>query len=279
MPPNTTQRFSFKRTAKLFFVLGFTAYLVLCTFMAFGQRSFLYFPQVLSSATVDQMAQSAGLQRWTNAAGANIGFVRRAPQPPAQGCVVIMYGNGNTATQCAHYADDLQKAAALNIYILEYPGYEDRPGKPTEKSLFAAAAEGLQMLPTNQPVYLLGESLGSGVASYLAGTFPDRIAGVLLISPFNSVETVAKYHYPILPVSLILQDKFRSDHYLLNYHGKVGISVDGLDNVVPEKFGLRLYNGYAGPKKLWQFPNGGHCQIGEPQSDFWKEVAAFWQTP
>jgi pimeloyl-ACP methyl ester carboxylesterase len=278
MPPNTTKRFSLKRTAKLFFMLGFTAYFVLCTFMALGQRSFLYFPQVFSSAAVDQMARSAGLQRWTNASGANIGLKRPCPQPPAQGSVLVMYGNGSTATGSAHYADDLQKVAALDVYILEYPGYEDRPGPPTEKKLFAAATEALQMIPTNRAVYLVGESLGSGVASYLAGTFTNRVAGIFLISPFTSVMEVAKYHYPILPVSLILQDKFRSQTYLRNYTGKVGISVDGLDTVVPEKFGLRLYNGYAGPKKLWQFPNGGHTEIGEP-GVFWKEVLEFWQGP
>ena len=271
--------FSFARLVKLFFLLGFAAYLLLCSYMGFAQRSFLYFPRTFSSTEVDQMAQSAGLERWTNSSGANIGFKRLSSEQPSHGSVILMYGNGSTATGSAHYADDIQKAAALDVYILEYPGYEDRPGPPSEKALFAAAADGLQMLPTTKPVYLVGESLGSGVASYLAGTFTNRIAGIVLISPFTSVVDVGQYHYPILPVSLLLVDKFRSDHYLQNYQGKVGITVDGKDTVVPEKFGLRLYNGYAGPKKLWQYPDGGHCQIGEPQVDFWKEAVAFWQAP
>jgi uncharacterized protein len=166
----------------------------------------------------------------------------------------------------------------LDVYILEYPGYEDRTGPPTQKRLFAAAADALQMLPTNQLVYLVGESLGSGVASYLAGTYPDRIAGMILISPFTSVVAVANYHFPILPV-LLLTDRFPSKKYLRNYHGKVGITVDGRDVVVPQKFGLRLYHGYNGPKRLWQFPDGTHCQITEPTTQFWKEAIAFWQSP
>jgi hypothetical protein len=248
--------------------------------MGFAQRSFLYFPHTYSAAAVDQMAQSAGLERWTNSSGANIGLKRLwIGKSPTVGSVMITYGNGSSAVGSAHYADDLQKAAALDVYILEYPGYEDRPGPPSEKALFAAASEGLQMIPTNKPVYLVGESLGSGVASYLAGTFTNGVMGILLVSPFTSVTDVAKYHYPILPVSLILRDKFQSDRYLQNYHGKVGITVDGQDTVVPEKFGRKLYDGYAGTKKLWQFPDSGHCQIGEPQADFWQEVVAFWQGP
>jgi pimeloyl-ACP methyl ester carboxylesterase len=194
------------------------------------------------------------------------------------GTVLIAYGNGSSATGSAHYADDIQKVAALDVFILEYPGYEDRPGKPTEKNLFAAAVDAFQMLPTNKPVYLVGESLGTGVAAYLAGTFSNKISGVLLISPFDSLVSPAQYQYPWLPVSLLLVDRFPSENYLRNYHGKIGITVDGKDDVVPEKFGLKLYDGYGGPKKLWQFPNGGHCEITEPQNEFWKELFEFLQT-
>ena len=275
MKPN--RPISLVRIVKLFLLLGLMAYLVLCGAMGFAQRSFLYFPQVFTPSETDSMAVEAGLVRWTNASGANIGFKRLSLQQPATGIVLMMYGNGSTATGSARYADAIQKAAALDFYVLEYPGYEDRPGPPTEKKIFAAADDALQMLPTNKPVYLIGESLGSGVASYLAGTHPDRIAGALLISPFTSITDVARHHYPILPVGLLLADKFPSEDYLRNYHGKIGITVDGKDIVVPEKFGLRLYNGYAGPKKLWQFPDGTHCQI--PDLEFWNQLVAFWQSP
>jgi len=73
----------------------------------------------------------------------------------------------------------------------------------------------------------------------------------------------------------LLLDRFPSEEFLRHYHGKVGITVDGKDTVVPEKFGLRLYHGYDGPKKLWEFPDGGHCQIKEQPSKFWKEAVAF----
>ena len=58
----------------------------------------------------------------------------------------------------------------------------------------------------------------------------------------------------------------------------VGMVVDGLDRVIPKQFGLRLYNGYAGPKRLWEFPLGEHASIMESPGKFWKEVVEFWQT-
>jgi hypothetical protein len=245
--------------------------------MAIAQRSLVYFPSVFTREQVDQMAQSARLERWTNSAGQFIGLTRPSPRQPAEGTVMITYGNGSTAVGCEHYANDIQNVAAFDVYILEYPGYEDRPGSPSQESLFNAAGEALGMLSTNRPIYLVGESLGSGVASYLAGTYSNKIAGVVLISPFNRLTDVAQNHYPELPVQQLLLDRFPSEEFLRHYHGKVGITVDGKDTVVPEKFGLRLYHGYDGPKKLWEFPDGGHCQIKEQPSKFWKEAVAFWQ--
>ena len=253
-------------------------YLLVCAGMAIAQRSLIYFPSVFTREQVDQMAQSALLERWTNSAGQSIGLERLSPRQPAEASVMIMYGNGSTAIGCEHYVNDIQGVAAFDIFILEYPGYEDRPGSPSEDSLFNAANEAFHTLSTNQPIYLVGESLGTGVASYLAGTYSNKIAGVVLISPFNRLTDVAQNDFPQLPVRSLLVDSFPSDEYLRYYHGKVGIMVDGRDTVVPEKFGLRLYNGYVGPKKLWEFPGGGHCDIMEPPSKFWKEIVAFWQT-
>jgi pimeloyl-ACP methyl ester carboxylesterase len=144
--------------------------------------------------------------------------------------------------------------------------------------VFQAADEAFELLETNGPVYLLGESLGSGVAAHLAGKFPDQVAGLILLSPYNRLTGVAQYRRPYIPAWLFLVDRFPSEAYLRKYHGPVGISVDGQDTVVPEKFGLKLYTGYAGPKRLWRFPEGRHIEITEPASQFWREVLEFWQT-
>ncbi len=253
-------------------------YLMICAGCATFQRSMIYFPQKFTPQQVDQMAQAASLERWTNSTGGCVGLKRRSPKQPAEGQVLIAYGNASYAAGCAHYADDIQSVADLDVFILEYPGYADRAGNPSQRSLFQAADEAFQLLPANKPVYLLGESLGSGVAAHLAGTHPDAVIGLILLSPYNRLTDVAQYHMPILPVHLMLVDRFPSVNYLRNYHGRVGIVVDGKDKVVPEKFGLRLYDDYAGPKKLWEFPQGGHIEIPAPATNFWKEVVAFWQT-
>jgi pimeloyl-ACP methyl ester carboxylesterase len=253
-------------------------YVLICACCASLQRRLIYFPAVVTGEQVDQMTKEAGLERWTNSAGQFIGLKRLSSKQPAAGSVMVMYGNGSTAVGSGRYADQIQAVAAFDVFILEYPGYEDRPGSPSQKSLFAAADEAFQQLPTNRPIYLVGESLGTGVASYLAGANSNKIAGVIFISPFNSLADVAQYHYPLLPVRWLVVDRFPSEKYLRNYRGKLGVTVDGKDTVVPKKFSVRLYEGYTGPKKLWEVPEGEHCQIPEPSTEFWQQVIAFWQS-
>jgi len=253
-------------------------YAVACIGCASYQRRLIYFPPHLTAEQVNGSAKAAGLERWNDPSGQVMGMKRLSPRQPADGQVLITYGNGSWTVGCAHYANDIQNLASFDVFILEYPGYADRAGSPSQKNIFRAADEAFQLLATNQPVYLVGESLGSGVAAYLAGTHPDKIAGILLLSPYNRLVDVAQDHMPLLPVWLLLVDRFPSEDFLRHYHGPVGIVVDGRDTVVPEKFGLRLYDSYAGPKQLWQFPDGNHISILEPPEKFWGEVLKFCQT-
>jgi uncharacterized protein len=269
---------SIRRTLKLLLALGFGGYAVVCIVVAIGQRHIIYVPAHTTTAQVEAEANAARLERWRDASGAAIGFKRLAPRQPAAGQVLIVYGNGSSATGCAHYADDIQHVASLDVFIVEYPGYADRAGSPTEKNLFHSADQALQLLATDLPTYVLGESLGTGVAAYLAGTQPERIAGLILLSPYDFLANVAQHRMPFLPARYLLVDRFPSTDYLRNYHGPVAVVVDGRDDIVPEKFGKQLYDAYAGPKQLWQFPGGFHITIMEPPAKFWSEVLDFWQT-
>ncbi len=204
---------------------------------------------------------------------------RLSSKQPTKGQVLIVYGNGSCATACAHYADVLQDVAAFDVFIVEYPGYADRPGSPSQKSLFGAADEAFQLLATNGPVYVVGESLGTGVAAYLAGTHPTQVAGVVLLAPYNRLTDVAQYHMPLLPVHLLLVDRFPSEDYLNNYHGPVAVLVAGQDQVVPEKFGRRLYDKYTGAKRLWEFPGDDHGTIMFRLPNVWQQIITFLQAP
>ncbi len=265
------------RLVRLVLVALVIFYLGVCALVFIFQRKLVYLPPIRSTEQVNQMAREAGMERWTNSAGGGIGMKRLATNQPASGSVLMCYGNASSAVGCSIYADVIQSVASLDFYVLEYPGYEDRAGQPGQESILSAAREAFQLLDTNRPVYLVGESLGSGVASFLAGKFPEKITGIVLFSPYHRLADVAQSHYPLLPARWLLLDDFQSEAYLKNFHGLVGIVIDGQDEIVPAKFGRRLFDGYAGPKRLWEYPKSNHVELGEPPEMFWRAAIEFWR--
>lgn len=253
-------------------------YLVICVGCAGFQRRLMYFPPAYKPEQVEQWAAAHGLQRWNTPEGKRLGWRRLSLTQPAAGRVLIAHGNACCAFQCARFDDPIQQAAAYDVFALEYPGYDDIPGKPTEHSLKEAADEALQALPPGPPVYVVGESLGTGVAAWLAGHRADKVAGVVLLAPYNSLVDVAQAHIRILPAGLLLFDRFPAADELRPYHGPLAVLVGGNDVVVPQRFGLRLYDSYTGPKRLWEFPTATHETLMSQPAELWKEIIAFLQS-
>jgi pimeloyl-ACP methyl ester carboxylesterase len=230
-------------------------WLGLLAFLALSQRSMIYFPSKNSPAILQSEASAQGFEPWTTPGGETIGY-RSLPAPgdsrrPA--AVLITHGNAGYAMHRADFATILRAAApdrALSVYILEYPGYGARSGRPSQTDFLAAADEALGQIPAGLPVILLGESIGTGVASATAAAHPDRIAGLLLLTPFDSLANVAQHHYPLLPVRWIMRDQYPSEEWLKKYRGPVAIILAGDDTVVPAKFGEKLHETYSGPKLL-----------------------------
>ncbi|MFO1478355.1 MAG: alpha/beta fold hydrolase [Verrucomicrobiota bacterium] len=251
------------------------AYAIVCAGCAAWQRHLIYFPQKFSPEQMDAAGKSENLERWKNTRGENIGWCRPSPSQPSLGRILLTHGNGECAFQDAHYADRIQEALPMDVYILEYPGYADRPGKPTEKSIEAAAADALLSLPPDKPVVLVGSSLGTGVACWLAGQYPARISGVILLAPFTSLVDVGRDRMPWLPVGWILVDRFNSVENLKTYSGPLAVAVAGQDRVVPQKLGRKLFEGYHGPKRLWEFPDEDHGSVMLQPASTWKEFIGF----
>jgi len=236
-------------------LVAIIAWLGLLAFLTLGQRSMLYYPSRNDNASLAREASSQGFEPWQNPSGETIGYRSLAasndPRPPL--AILISHGNASYAMHRADYAQLLRTAApdrALSVYILEYPGYGARAGQPSQETFLAAAKEALAQIPTNIPVVLLGESIGTGVASATASAHPDRVAGLLLLTPFDNLASVAQHHYPLLPVRWIMRDQYPSEDWLKHYRGPVALILAADDTIVPAKFGQKLHDTYAGPKTL-----------------------------
>jgi hypothetical protein len=147
--------------------------------------------------------------------------------------------------------------------MLEYRGYGGNPGSPSETGLYADGAAALDFLDHQgimpNRLVLYGESLGSGVAVRMAGQ--HEIAGLILEAPFTSVAQVAQYHYPFVPASLLVRDRFDSLSRIRAVKVPILILHGGRDTVIPMRFGRALLDAAPGPKEGWFAPEAGHGDL------------------
>ena len=257
----------------LIIAVGF--YVVCLVLLALAQRRMMYFPCTSSHGELEGEAKKDGFGRWRHSQGRVIGWFRPS-QAPAKQCVVVLHGNAGCAIDRFHYADRFQALAPMDFYVFEYPGYGGRDGSPSQSTILRAAEEALKSIPADCSVFLIGESLGTGVAAYLAGAHPDRVHGMLLIAPYNNMTAVAKKHMSLFPVRAILRDRYPADKWLAQYRGQVAVLLAEHDEVIPSELGRALFDGYDGPKKLWTEPDRGHNDLHLAPDSVWREVVAFW---
>lgn len=118
----------------------------------------------------------------------------------------IIYYGGNNEQILDNFRDVFPDHT---VYLVPYRGYSGNAGKPTEAGLFEDAEYIFdQVVYRHKNVSVIGRSLGSGVATHIAAVKP--VHRLILITPFDSIERVAFDHYPFVPMSLIVRDKFRS---------------------------------------------------------------------
>lgn len=182
---------------KIFFGLVIFGYLAICVLFFIFQRSFLYFPQPASYANEMTTTFNNSGQKLT-------GWVVN----PGQKHLLLYYGGNASAIE--NNVDFFNLVAPQHsVYLIPYRGYGNNKGTPTEEALYSDALHIYEHLIKNyESVTLMGRSLGSGVATFVAAN--RKVNKLLLVTPFDSIENVAKTHYPFLPVSLLATDKFLS---------------------------------------------------------------------
>jgi pimeloyl-ACP methyl ester carboxylesterase len=252
-------------------------YAGLALFVMLFQRKLIYVPSRFPVEAAEQLARKEGFRPWRNQRGVLIGW-HLPSRTNSKASVLIVHGNGGCAANRGYLARPIHEAAAVDVYVLEYPGYGCRAGSPSLQSILAAADNAIETLTNDKPVYVVGESLGTGPAAHVAGKNPRRIAGLALFAPYDKLSSVAQRQMPWLPVGLLLRDRFHPAASLAHYRGPVKIILAEADSIIPAKFGQRLHDGYAGTKALEVIQGAGHNDIAGQTPGWWAEVFRFWET-
>ncbi|VAX04457.1 Bem46 protein [hydrothermal vent metagenome] len=185
---------------------------------------------------------------------------------PEKKTFIFFHGNaGNAADRMPTMEVLLQ--AGHSVVLAEYRGYGGNPGKPSEDKLIMDARllmdEIIKQGVNEQDIILMGRSLGTGVATFLATEYD--VAALILISAYSSLPEIAAEYYPFFPVSLLMRDRFNNLDRIKNITAPLLIFHGEMDRIIPLLYGLKVYDAAQVKKEFIRLPGLGHNNLDMDQ--------------
>jgi uncharacterized protein len=241
-------------------LIGLGGYAAFVISLYFGQRFMLYLPQPGSISPAAAGLPEAEAVALATSDGERV-IAWHVPPRAGQPIVIYFHGNAETVANGVHRHRAVIETGA-GLLAVSYRGYMGSTGHPTEDGLLRDAEAAYQFAAARYPaecIVLWGHSLGSGVAVALASTRP--VAKLILEAPFSSTVDVAAAMFPFVPVRRLMLDQFHSDERIGAVKASILILHGVRDQVVPIRFGERLFALAREPKRFVRYPDGGHDDL------------------
>ena len=197
---------------------------------------------------------------------------------------IVLWCHGN-AGNVIHRLENLKLLyrLGLSVFLFDYRGYgRSQNLHPSEAGLYQDALGAYDYLTRTRMIrpgriVLFGRSLGAAVAGELAVQKPA--AGLILESPFPSVEAVARFYYGGLPVHWLLGAEFRLCDRLPHLSLPKLILHGDRDDIIPIEFGRQVFDAAMPPKEWYVIQGADHnntYQVGG--GAYFRRLAGFIQT-
>lgn len=173
----------------------------------------------------------------------------------------LLFFHGN-AGNISHRGDSIAifHRLGLNVLIIDYRGYGQSAGKPSELGLYRDARAAWRHLTEERgfdpsDIVVFGRSLGGIVAAKLASE--ARAGALVLESSFSSAKDAAREIFPLLSRILVLRFELDAAAYVRKAQCPVMVLHSPEDEIIPYDLGRRLFEAAPEPKRFFAL-RGGH---------------------
>ena len=230
-------------------ILLLLGYVGMGLFLYMNQRDFLYFPTAKIDTGYEEM-KLKNENESINIIVLNKGY---------ENAILYFGGNAESMAQSADYI--AQQFPTFTVYLMDYRGYGSSTGKATEEGIYSDALKLYDTIkPQHNRISIGGRSLGSGVAIYVASK--REVSKLALITPFDSIVSVAEERYPLYPVSFLLDDHYDSKSKVRDIQATTFIVMAEHDRIISREHTQKLIDAFKpGQLKVTIIKNRGHNDI------------------
>ena len=231
----------------------FVIAIVLWGALALIARKFTFFPEQAIASELPAGAEEVTIQTldgeqlrgwWFNAPGAPL-------------ATLYLHGNGGYLSVYSEHLLAIRQAGN-SVLIIDYRGYGQSTGSPSEQGLYTDAQAGYQWLRQKgypgERIILQGLSLGTAVAVEIASR--NKIGGMVLEAPLSSARAVAAGILPVIGWTLPLG--FDSIAKIPRLQAPLLVIHGDRDRVINLSLGRDLFAAAPEPKEFLMVPGAGH---------------------
>jgi alpha-beta hydrolase superfamily lysophospholipase len=214
-------------------------YVGICLLLFFNQESLIFFPNKLDKHfqfSFDGKFEEIGIKTPDNQVLNGILF----KADNTKGVILYLHGNAGALDSWGEIAKTYTDLN-YDVFMFDYRGYGKSSGQINSQDQFLSDAqlaynEVKKRYPENK-IVVLGYSVGTGAAAYIASTNHPRL--LILQAPYYSLTDMMKHDYPAIP-TFILKYKFETDKYLSNCKMPVVIFHGDADEVIYYQSSIKL---------------------------------------
>jgi len=258
-------------------ISAITVYAVILLLVFLFQARLVYFPEVGRALVATPRAVGLDFEEVRLAADGATLHGWWVPATAARGAVLILHGNAGNISHRLEYLTMFNRLGYA-VLIIDYRGYGRSSGTPSEDGTYRdgeAAWRHLTEIRKFAPrdIVLFGESLGGGVATWLALQHPPR--ALVLASTFTSAPDLGAQVYPWLPVRWLARIDYNNLERIPRIAAPVLIAHSKGDDIIPFSHGQALFNAAREPKQFLEMRGGHNDGFIFAREEWVREVGAF----
>lgn len=189
-------------------------------------------------------------------------------EPDRRFTILFCHGNAGNLSHRASFAAGMARAG-INVLMFDYRGFGQSSGRPNEDGTYRDAEAAWRWLTEEENVrpsdiVISGMSLGGAVAAWLASKHTPR--ALVIESAFTSVPDMVRATYPWLPSGLS-RYRYPTVKYVRRVECPVFVMHSPEDEIVPYKFGRRIYEAAPEPRLFYEKRGGHNDAFGLPERE------------